>query len=154
MSRDDRRNPADERIHRADERQDECKGTEYIHSDPAYPPESPGALHAAPLHPTTFGGFGRGATLATRRCFILGSAFRLHHFGHESSLRTGPALHEGLGFIYKSIRQGVSANVTNRKRLPFPLQHKINAASEMTDTSGCGGPADAHALAFRGAAQG
>src|SRR5216683_3075482 len=148
MPRNNRRNAPAESINRAYKRQDECKGTEYIHGDPAYPPELPGALHAA-----WFGGFGRGATFTSRRRFILGSAFRLHNFGHESSLRTRPAFHQGLGLVYKCIWQWVGTNVADRKRLPFPLQHKIHAPGEAPNTSCRNRAADAHALAICRAAQ-
>src|SRR5438876_10826413 len=77
---------------------------------PAYPPEIPG-----PLHPTAFGGAGRGATLASRRCFILGSALRLHDLADKSSIWTGPALHEGLGFVDNCVRQSVGAKVADRE---------------------------------------
>src|SRR6267154_4523612 len=46
------------------------------------------------LHPARFGGARSGATLASGRCFILGSAFRLHHFGDKSSFRTGVTFDE------------------------------------------------------------
>src|SRR5260370_10588442 len=115
---------------------------------PASPQEIPGALLAASL-----GRAGRGATVSSRRCFILGSAFRLNNLGDKSSLRTGAALHEGLGLVYKSIRQGVGANVADRQRLSSALQHKIGAAREAPHAPGRNGPADAHARAVRGAAQ-
>src|SRR5712692_4626387 len=149
MPRDNRRNAPGERINRTYESQDECKGTEYIHSDSASPQETPGTLR-----PASLGGAGLGTTGPARRCFILGSAFRLNDLGDESSFWTRAAFHEGLGLIYKSVRQGVGANVADRKRLPFALQHKINTAGEVTNTSGCDGTADAHALASCGSAQG
>ena len=63
------------------------------------------------------------------------------------------ALYQGLGLVYKSIRQWVAANVTDRKRLTFAFQHKINPAAEAVNASGCDGAADAHALTLRGARQ-
>src|SRR2546430_9221550 len=48
---------------------------------PAYPPEIPG-----PLHPTAFGGAGRGATLASRRCFILRSEEHTSELQSQSNL--------------------------------------------------------------------
>src|SRR5260370_22781800 len=108
------------------------------------PPGTPGALHA-----TSLGGLGRGDTFTTRRCFILGSAFRLNNLGDKSSICSGVALHEGLGLVYKCVWQRVGADVTDRHRLPFPLQHKINAAGEVANTSAGDGPADAHALTLR-----
>ncbi len=86
--------------------------------------------------------------------FILGSAFCLDHLGDKASLRTGAALHEGLGLVNKSIRQRVRANVTDRERLPFALQHEINTAGEVTNTARCNRAADAHALAHHRALQG
>src|SRR5258708_6949902 len=102
-----------------------------------------------PLHSTTFGSVGRSAAFSARRSFILGSAFRLDNFGDKASLRTGAALHKGLRFVYKCIRQRVSADVANGERLPFSLQHKINAALEVSNASRRHCAPDAHPLAQR-----
>src|SRR5260370_25919530 len=74
--------------------------------------------------------------------------------GGKGSSRIGVSADDGLGLIHKSIRQRVAANVTDRECFPFPLQHEINVAAEVTNASGFDGAADAHALAFRGACQG
>src|SRR5207249_244544 len=85
--------------------------------------------------------------VAIPACLVLGSTFRLHHLGDKASLRTGPALDESLGFVYKCVRQRVRANVADRERFPLALQHKIDPAAQVTNTSYCHGAADAHALA-------
>src|SRR6267154_2550954 len=87
------------------------------------------------LHTSGFGSAGRSAAFSSRCCFILGSAFRLDNLGDKSSLRSGVTFHEGLRFVNKRIRQRVGANVANRKRLPLPLQHKINAARKVANAS-------------------
>src|SRR5258708_13080704 len=113
----------------------------------------PGALHPAGLHTLGFGGAGRSAAFSSRCSFILGSAFRLDDLGNKSSLRPGVALHQGLRFVDKRIRQRVGANVANGERLPLTLQHKINAARKVANASDRDGAPDAHALASCGAIQ-
>src|SRR6266480_1362134 len=148
MARENRCDATAKRIHRAYKREDKCKRSEYIHGDPAPPPAIPGALHAGSLGRTCC-----GSTGASRCCLILGSAFSLNYLGDKSAVRVGVALHQGLGLVYKSIRQRIAADVTDRQGLPFPFQHKINPAGNVVNTTGGDGAADAHALAFRGTRQ-
>src|SRR5258708_2286306 len=105
------------------------------------------------LHTSGFGSAGRSAAFSSRCCFILGSAFRLDNLGDKSSLRSGVTFHEGLRFVNKRVRQRVSANVSYRERSSLSLQHKINAALEVTNTSRRDGAADPHSLIHRGALQ-
>src|SRR6266566_5267791 len=145
MARDDRRDAPHNGVHGAHKSYKERKGTKYIHSDPASPPDVPGLLHT-----TSLGRTGCGALLVSPRGrFILGGAFRLYVLRDKSAVRAGTAFHKGLRLAHKRVRQRIAANVSNRKGLSFPIQHEINAPGKVTDTSLLHGTGDAHALRSR-----
>src|SRR5437899_11328013 len=87
MARDDRRDAPHNGVHGAHKSYKERKGTKYIHSDPASPPDVPGLLHT-----TSLGRTGCGALLVSPRGrFILGGAFRLYVLRDKSAVRAGTA---------------------------------------------------------------
>src|SRR5439155_13172962 len=131
MARDDRRDAPHNGVHGAHKSYKERKGTKYIHSDPASPPDVPGLLHT-----TSLGRTGCGALLVSPRGrFIRGGSFRLYVLRDKSAVRAGTAFHKGLRLAHKRVRQRIAANVSNRKGLSFPIQHEINAPGKVTDRS-------------------
>src|ERR1700688_639929 len=108
----------------------------------AYPPAKPGPLLG---YLTLLCRSGRSGNGSPRSRLVFGRTLRLYYLGDKAPVRR-PALDQRLRFIHESIRQRVTAHIAHRERLAFPLENKINAASEMANAARRHGSANAHAV--------
>jgi hypothetical protein len=66
--------------------------------------------------------------------------------GNETPVWSGAAFHESLGIVNKRIRQWITADITHGKRLPFPLQDKVNTAGKTADRARLHRAPETHAV--------
>ena len=62
------------------------------------------------------------------RRFVLRRALGLDVLRQESPVRSGPSFDQRLRIVYKRVRQGIAAYVTDRQGLALAFQHKIHSA--------------------------
>lgn len=110
MTDDDRGNPAAEGIQITNKRQNQPKGTKYIHAVLLSPKLRRAALCCGRCR----------SRLPSGRCFILGRALGLDMLRHESPVCSRPSFDQRLRIVHERVRQRIAAYVADRQGLTLP----------------------------------